>query len=349
MHKSEPPKYDWIDADSMERVKHGQLIAIVGSSGSGKSVLGRSLCKMELQTDVSESLGEAKLIDVMNGDVAKDVFAVGLKSIPSWAQSLNHLSCGELYRALLALRIQPDMFVDEFTSNLDRLCAAACALGLRKLILLKNFQRVCVATCHRDILPFLKPDIVIDCDAKVVSFNYAFPIPKVTVVEGKSRMEHQPYMGQLNTADIVIVHKKSQRSQWEHYRKHHYLTKELHKAAQCHEFFWNGIAVAFVATLPLVGKIPNARRESRLVVLPFAQGLGIGPCCSEFVAASITQNGQRYFTKTSHEALGTYRNKAVSKWRPTSSNGKKNSSRGKMTHLHNAQRTQPCLCHEFIN
>ena len=43
-----------------------------------------------------------------------------------------------------------------------------------------------------------------------------------------------------------------------------------------------------------------AMRESRLVVLPEFQGLGLGPATSDAVAERYVRSGRRYLSKTAH-------------------------------------------------
>jgi GNAT superfamily N-acetyltransferase len=68
--------------------------------------------------------------------------------------------------------------------------------------------------------------------------------------------------------------------------------------------------------------IQNAYRDSRIVVLPDYQGLGLGTSISNFIGAICKSTNYRYFTKTIHPALGNYRNVNSDIWKPTVYNGK---------------------------
>lgn len=85
--------------------------------------------------------------------------------------------------------------------------------------------------------------------------------------------------------------------------------------------------MAFSAVVHGCGRdIRSYWRESRIVVLPEWQGMGIGSKFSEAVASIYTSRGKRFFSKTAHPALGEYRNKHPERWRATSTNMQKRPS-----------------------
>jgi len=67
-------------------------------------------------------------------------------------------------------------------------------------------------------------------------------------------------------------------------------------------------------------------RESRLVVLPDSQGLGLGPRLSNCVGGLLVRSGCELLSRTAHPRLGAYREAKPSLWAPTSTNRKASTS-----------------------
>ena len=139
---------------------------------------------------------------------------------------------------------------------------------------------------------------------------------------------------------------------WELFKQHHYLSHDLTTSARCYLATLDGQPCAFVSTAPSPGlpwspfkadpkrakhHVPGLPRwrESRLVVLPAYQGLGIGNMVSNAVAAAHVRNGHQYFSRTAHpkmvrsrqrsaewnENVGSGTVRKVTEW-PTLKNGK---------------------------
>ena len=131
----------------------------------------------------------------------------------------------------------------------------------------------------------------------------------------------------------------------------------------CHFYtaYINAQPVAFIAIIHRCGRdIRSYWGESRLVVLPEFQGLGIGFAVSELIAMEYTSRGLRYFSKTAHPALGVKRNNSV-KWRATSTNmqkrrsyltkdgkARKQKSFGKTEEAIYRDAKRVCFSHEYI-
>ena len=94
--------------------------------------------------------------------------AVGLNSLPVWCRPRNVLSVGEGFRADIALNIDNGAMFDEFTSTIDRTVAQSTSNGLQKYIRDNGYHNVVFCSCHKDYIPFLKPNIVIDLDEEKV-------------------------------------------------------------------------------------------------------------------------------------------------------------------------------------
>jgi GNAT superfamily N-acetyltransferase len=76
----------------------------------------------------------------------------------------------------------------------------------------------------------------------------------------------------------------------------------------------NNKLVGFNAVLPLPHKnLKNAYRESRLVILPDYQGVGLGSFFSDYIAERYKQQNKLFYSTTSNPALIKYRQKSK-KW-----------------------------------
>lgn len=269
---------------------------IVGASGTGKSTLLADFGK-----PVEHPWDSRAICDHFDNaqDAQAKLFAVGLTSVPTWLKPYNVLSNGEKFRADLAVSLHDDAVIDEYTSVVDRNIAIAASKSLRKYVNSNNIQRLVIVTCHRDVIPWLEPDWIIDTDAGAY------------VIEPKECL-HRP--------EMVVEVFEAQYTAWELFGKHHYLSADLSQAARCYLATFNGSPVGFVGALPLPsGTVRDAWRESRLVTLPDYQGLGLGPRFSDYVANGFTREGKRYFSKTAHPRLGEYRERSK-EWRGTSTN-----------------------------
>ena len=315
--------------------KNWQIGLIVGPSGSGKSTLAKELFGKHLyQRDCWPA--DRAVIDGLGDLPIKQVTgmftAVGFSSPPSWIKPYHVLSNGEQFRCdlarvlsqasrndtagqassgtralsqashnntagqassgtravaadALAQPVPPDQPVapvvafDEFTSvvdrNVARVISAAIAKGRRCGRIGCRFVAV---TCHYDITEWREPDWVIDMAS--ASFQW--------------RRLRRPAI------ELEIV--RCRRSAWRLFARHHYLSGALSSYARCYMALWQGVPVAFCATVALMGR-KNRRRISRIVTLPDYQGIGIGMAVAEAVAESNRQEGFRLNITASHPAV----------------------------------------------
>lgn len=275
---------------------------IVGTSGSGKSTL-----LHEIGTpagppawDRDRSIA-AHFADAT--DATERMMAVGLSSVPLWCRPYHVLSNGERFRADLARVIGTGVLVDEFSSVVDRHVAKAASFGLARYVRQNDVRRFVLATCHRDVLPWLDPDWYVDTDAGLYVDN-----PREC----------------LQPLPMVVEVRRASRAAWAHFDQHHYLTPSLHPFARCYVATWDDVIVGFGASIPFPhGAIKKAWRGTRTVILPEFQGLGIGVRLSDRIAALHTAEGLRYFSRTQHPRMGEYRQRHPELWRPTSSNLKR--------------------------
>lgn len=142
---------------------------IVGASGSGKS----TILSKGLWHDVEQSPSD---FDYWNPNKAivshfdtpdeaiEKLHACGLASVPTLCKPYHVLSNGEKYRARFARLLEHDLVMDEFTSEVNRETAKSLCVSASKYIRKKDLKNIVLASCHKDIIPWLQPDWVFDCD-----------------------------------------------------------------------------------------------------------------------------------------------------------------------------------------
>jgi GNAT superfamily N-acetyltransferase/ABC-type thiamine transport system ATPase subunit len=271
---------------------------IVGASGSGKTTLLRAFGE-ERRPAWSDGAVASQFDSA--ADAAARFYAVGLNAVPTWTKPYAVLSNGERFRVDLARMIDNDAVIDEYTSVVDRNVAMSTSNALRRYVGERGLKRIVIATCHRDVLPWLQPDWVIDTDIRCWSLR-----PRECLQ--RPQLVGTVYAG---TADA-----------WHFFHRHHYLSGALNPAAHVVIVTIGETIVAMSAALPFPnGNLRNAWREHRTVVLPDFQGLGIGMKLSDWVGDYMIRQGRRYFSRTAHPRMGGYRD-ASPLWRATSSSRK---------------------------
>jgi GNAT superfamily N-acetyltransferase len=270
---------------------------IVGGSGTGKSTLLNTF--FDPQTPQwNPELTIADHFDSAD-EASSKFYAVGLSSVPTWLRPYHLLSNGEKFRADLAIQLQSNVAIDEFTSVVDRTVAKSASKSVGKFIKENDLKNVVFATVHKDVMAWLQPDWIIDTDAGLYCIS-----PKECL--------RRPEL----VADIYEVHK----TMWAHFAGHHYLDGSINATARCFVAVIEGQPAVFASAITLPsGTLTNAWREHRTVTLPDYQGLGLGVRMSDWVAQWFIQQNKRYYSKTTHPRLGGYRD-ASPLWKPTSTN-----------------------------
>ena len=296
---------------------------IVGASGTGKSTLLKKFGK------ASPIVWETKKAIASHFDSPEDAVerlsAAGLMSVPEWAKPFTALSNGQQFRAGLARSLHDGAVLDEFTSVVDRNVAKAASTAMARYVRRNGIKQITIATCHRDVLEFLEPDWVIDTDrGEWTSGRY------------------------LQRPELVLDIYPCSNTIWQYFAKHHYLSESLNKASHNYLAIWEGKVVGFSSVMSYPsGTVKAAFREHRLVVHPDYQGFGFGPRISEAVARHYTENGKRFFSKTSHPRLGEYRDNSP-KWKPTSKNHMRRTDGQKTKTRWELNNERWSYSHEFI-
>jgi GNAT superfamily N-acetyltransferase len=145
------------------------------------------------------------------------------------------------------------LVVDEFTSVVDRQVAKIAANSVQKIVRNSNKQFVAVS-CHFDIIDWLQPDWIYDADRNTFTEQ---------CLRQRPQLELKIYQGT--------------KQDWQIFKKYHYMSAELHNAAQCFVAYIDDNLVGFIAYIHLMHpKVKDIKMVHRLVVLPDYQGLGIG-------------------------------------------------------------------------
>lgn len=142
---------------------------IYGASGSGKTTLAKHLFGEDIFTSVMDL--EKSILDQMPEDLdyaecATLLNGIGLSSVPCWIRPLKTLSNGQKARAeavLLMCKSQDYILIDEWTSVVDRTVAKAMSHCIQKFAKRQN-KKVILLSCHYDILEWVNPDWLIDCN-----------------------------------------------------------------------------------------------------------------------------------------------------------------------------------------
>lgn len=312
------------------------IVLIVGSSGSGKSTILKSINSYKSNPDINY---EKDVIEnfstIENGE--KLLLACGLRTIPSWFRLPNTLSNGEFHRFELAMLLdQQSNCIDEFTSVVDRDTAKSLAHNLRNYFNENNNNVLYIATCHSDIIEWLRPDHIYNTDLKKF--------------ESRGLLPRRP--------NFTLSIRSANQSYWDYFQKYHYLDSTLSKSTHIYVGFINEKPIAFCAVIHGTNRdIKSYWRGSRTVIIPEFQGLGIGSKFSDAIAEIYKSKGFRYFSKTAHPALGEHREKS-NLWKATSTNKKSRPSYfdkdGNLRVKKGFGKTNPrdasrvCYSHEYI-
>ena len=259
---------------------------IVGPSGCGKSTVARSLFGGAL--DKKYDWRSASVIDDFPAgksvqEIADICQAVGFNTIPAWLRPHDVLSNGEKFRVDIARRLlddDPVIVVDEFTSVVDRQVAKIGSHAVQKHVRKQGRQFVAVS-CHYDIVDWLNPDWILE---------------PATMTFARRSLQRRP------SIDVEIT--KVRHDAWRLFAPYHYMTAELHKAAQCYCLFVGEQPAVFGAMMYRPHeKTRNIWGLSRVVTLPDYQGLGLAFVLMDALAAAFSALGQRMRTYPAHPAL----------------------------------------------
>lgn len=140
------------------------ILVITGASGKGKSTFLKEFNDYKVNARTYDNSKAIVSNFASPEEASSKLSAVGLNSLPVWCRPRNVLSVGEGFRADLALNIDDYTIFDEFTSTIDRNVAKSTCNSIQSYIRKHNLTNVVFCSCHKDYIPYLKPDYVIDLD-----------------------------------------------------------------------------------------------------------------------------------------------------------------------------------------
>lgn len=138
---------------------------IVGASGSGKTQILHNHFRVRAKQNIW--LKNKAIVSHFETpeEAIEKLFACGLASVPTLCKPFHVLSNGEKYRAIVARKLGAGMILDEFTSEVNRETAKSLSVSLSKYIRSKDIKNVVLSSCHKDIVEWIEPDWVFDCDS----------------------------------------------------------------------------------------------------------------------------------------------------------------------------------------
>jgi GTPase SAR1 family protein len=275
---------------------------IVGPSGSGKTTIARELFGEHFAADFmwpsDRSIIEGFPYSIPVKNVTDLLSSVGFSSPPAWMRPYACLSNGQQFRVNLARTLAEAIVdgqmkvVDEYSSVVDRTVAQIGSAAVARTVRKVNLQFIAV-TCHYDVLDWLEPDWVYDVAAPDRELLQQYTRPKI---------------------ELEII--RTDRTAWQRFKPHHYLSAALNPSAACYVAMVKNQPAAFTAVLPFPHPTHSGWREHRTVCLPDFQGVGIGNAMSEFIASVYRATGKPYTSTTSHPAMIYHRAKSPL-WRMT--------------------------------
>lgn len=240
---------------------------VYGSSGSGKTTLIKEIfgerifeTMLKQQEPIINQFPENYTYE----ECAMMLNGIGLNTVPCWIRPVNTLSNGQKARAEAALLMSQDkeiICVDEWTSVVDRTVAKAMSFCIGKYAK-KNNKKIILCSCHYDVIEWLKPDWLIDCNKQ------AFELPK----------SNNFFFTERDKLEFEI--REIGRESWRYFSKYHYLSDKL-PGGQIYLYglFHNFNQIGFQCFANYVptrkGNAPIFH-SNRTVIHPDYNGLGLG-------------------------------------------------------------------------
>jgi ABC-type transport system involved in cytochrome c biogenesis ATPase subunit len=238
---------------------------IVGASGSGKTTLARTIYGRDFEQIILKP--ELPVIEQFPKEWTYDECAsalsgMGLTSVPCWIRPAYTLSNGQRARAEAALQLaladQSTVVIDEWTSVVDRTVAKVMSHCVQKHAR-RNNKRIVLLSCHYDVIDWLNPDWIIDCNKQ----EYLDRRSMVGAFERTDRLRF----------DI----KPCSKDTWKYYSKYHYLSDRLPGGKIFTYGLYHGAEqVGFQCFAAYIIGDQNTYFSNRTVIHPDYAGLGLG-------------------------------------------------------------------------
>jgi energy-coupling factor transporter ATP-binding protein EcfA2 len=240
---------------------------IYGASGSGKTTLAKEMFGKNVfsfEIDQEKSILDQMPVALEYKECASMLNGIGLSSVPCWIRPIKTLSNGQKARAeavLLMCSSNDIIVIDEWTSVVDRVVAKAMSNCIQKFAKKQN-KKIILLSCHYDILEWLTPDWLIDCNKQ----KFLLPESKDFFFTKRESLQF----------DI----KEIDSSSWRYFSKYHYLSKRLPGGKNYfYGLFYKNEQIGFQCfsnyTPHRVGTI-KIMHSNRTVIHPDYVGLGLG-------------------------------------------------------------------------
>lgn len=242
---------------------------IVGASGSGKTTLARHIFgDKAFITLLDDTKPVIEQFDAKYSydECASMLAGVGLTSVPCWIRPAYTLSNGQKARAECALQMAKHgdevTIIDEWTSVVDRTIAKVMSHCISKHARKTN-KRIILLACHYDIIEWLNPDWIIDCNEQ----SYT-----------NRRLLWQDFK---RTDRIQFDIRETTKSSWNFFSKYHYLSEKLAGGFNIFYGLYDGDKqigfLSFANYVPWRHKHrPMILHFNRLVIHPDYCGFGLG-------------------------------------------------------------------------
>jgi len=246
-----------IDLDSPYKIG-----LIIGASGSGKTTLAKHLFGEDCfknYLDLSKPVIEQFPSEFSYSDCTDYLTAIGLSQVPCWIKPAFTLSNGQRNRAECAMAIASGDFsiIDEWTSVVDRNTAKVMSSSLNKFIKNRD-KKIVILSCHYDIVEWLKPDWIIDCN-------------KQTYTNYRGSLWPKPEPIQFDIREMP-----NGRS-WKNFSKYHYLGENLPGGTRyVFGLFYKNEQIGFNCFANYAVGRQNIFHFNRTVIHPDWCGFGLG-------------------------------------------------------------------------
>ena len=269
---------DSLDIDIKKKSKHHLTIdaeipkdfnigLIYGASGSGKTTLAKHIFGQDIFKNIlndNEPIINQLPLNLKYEECASMLNGIGLNSVPCWVRPVYTLSNGQKARAEAVLLMTQDVeiiVIDEWTSVVDRTVAKAMSYTLQKYAR-KNNKKIILLSCHYDVIEWLIPDWVIDCNKQ----------------EFKLKQNADFFFSKRERLEFTI--KQIDKQSWKYFSKYHYLSENLPGGRiYCFGLFYGENQIGFQCfanyTPIKKGTIP-IYHSNRTVIHPDYQGFGLG-------------------------------------------------------------------------
>ena len=258
--------------DNIKIPNNWNIGLVYGNSGSGKTTMIKHLFGeniFDVKLDENKPIINQLPKDLSYEDCAKLLNGIGLNSVPCWIRPIKTLSNGQKARAeavYLMTKSEKVVFIDEWTSVVDRTVGKAMSLCLHKYAK-RNNKKIILCSCHQDVLEWLQPDWMIDCNKQ------EFILPKSEDFFFKKREK------------LKFEIKKIDRRSWKYFSKYHYLSERLPGGKlYLYGLFYNNNQIGFKCFANYTPYTKKNRKEgkkiifhsNRTVIHPDYNGLGLG-------------------------------------------------------------------------